>query len=525
MGCEGGRGDFSSRVKNRGSSFSMGRYFSLSVKIAATAGLLAALNLPGAVAADDAAPAVTNIPASTISVDNLKRVPKDVVTELILDASGSMKQKLGQRTKLYQAKRVMRAFMTQAQNDNMVLGLRVYGLQEKNCKDSKLVYGFGEKGADAVDAAMEEINPKGYGKTPLEFSLRAAADDLKKHPDKPKRIILVTDGMDTCGGNPCKIAKELKQKYDIRIYVVGYALDPGEREQLKCLGGDGGGMWDANDIQGLLDALKDLSDQSKNLIVKSPDPLGTSVLYEVEPGKSPRKAGQFISSLGTHVDPGKHYEVRVLLEPEFVFRDVVVKPKEVKVLVVQGKGLVNIQFHDQLFAVTVLDEHGTPVMSFPSDVPTPVPAGFYKVRAVSPPFAEATIDDIKVVPGGKYEEKIKGFGVLQVDSDKAHGPGPFGYYVFDDQKKMDLGSYLTGVPLVLPESRYIIKTVGNALLKNVYPDVSGIRHLPIPPPGQTVTFERREKPDKDEPKGPKMLDELSPGQVEQHLKGMENQGK
>jgi hypothetical protein len=169
-----------------------------------------------------------------------------------------------------------------------------------------------------------------------------------------------------------------------------------------------------------------------------------------------------------------------------------------------------------------LDEKGTPVVSFPSDVPTQVPSGFYKVRATSPPFAEGVIDDISVAPNGKYEEKLKGFGALQLDSDKSSGPGPFGMYVFDDIKKKDLGSYLTGSPVVLALGRYVIKTVGNAMLRNVYPEPDSVRHLPIPPPGQTVSFARREKADEREPKGPAFLDQMTPEQIKDHVQKLQD---
>ena len=459
---------------------------------------------------------------NVLELPNLKAAPKDIVTELILDASGSMKQKVHQRTKLFQAKRVLRAFMVQAQNESMMLGLRVFGLKEKDCKSSDLVYDFGQQGADAIDAAMQATNPKGYGKTPLEYSLRLAEKDLLKHPDKPKRIILVSDGIDTCGGDPCKIAKELQEKLDIRIFVVGYGLSPEEHEKLKCLTDGGGDFFDENDLQGLIDALKSLQDHDKNLIVKSPDPLGVSELYEVLPDKPPHKVGSFISSLGTHVEPNKEYQVRVLLKPVYTFEKVIVAPKEVKILVVNGLGTVTIGFKDQLFSITLLDEHGTPVKSFPSDVATKVPVGSYKVQATSPPFADTMIDDIEVTPGGNYEEKIAGFGAIQLDPPSERAFGPYGYYVFDDIKKKDLGSYLTGVPLVLQDGRYLIKTVGNAILKNVYPAISDVLHIPIPPPGQIVTFTRREKPDENEPKGPVFLHEMSVQKLQEHLKGLEN---
>src|SRR6185436_1424125 len=79
-------------------------------------------------------------------------------TELILDASGSMKAKLGGKIKLVQAKRVLHAYMQQAIQENVRLGLRIYGLQEKNCMDSQLLLKFGETGMDAVDRALDNVN-------------------------------------------------------------------------------------------------------------------------------------------------------------------------------------------------------------------------------------------------------------------------------------------------------------------------------------------------------------------------------
>lgn len=60
------------------------------------------------------------------------------------------------------------------------------------------------------------------GRTPLNDSMEAAIDDLKKY-DGPKRIVIFTDGKETCGGDPCKLAKKVEQnpKLDIKIFVVG----------------------------------------------------------------------------------------------------------------------------------------------------------------------------------------------------------------------------------------------------------------------------------------------------------------
>ncbi len=435
----------------------------------------------------------------------LEQLSPETVTELIFDASGSMKGKIQSRTKLFQAKRVLKSFMVQARNDRMNLGLRVYGQKEKDCKDSQLALPFKDVGEEAIDAALEKIDPKGYGKTPLELSLRKAGEDLAKFPNRPKRIIVVTDGLETCGGDPCKAAAELKKKHDVKIFVVAYSLNDKERKQLACLADQtGGAVFDATDTSSLANAMKELSDKGKNVFVKSPDPLGFSTAYLLLPGGKKKKVGTFVSPIGIRLEPNVAHEIVVELTPPFRFPNVVVAPNEKKTLVVKGKGEINIKFGSQLFAITLLNEAGKAVISFPSDVRTKVETGFYKIKALSPPFSEVIIDDIRVVPNGYYEEEIKGFGIVQIDvpAKYGHGPGPFGMYVFDDLTKRDIGSYFTDLPSVLPTGRYTIKSVGNAIVKNVYPESLRPMKIELPPPGQTLTLGRKEKLDQQlEPKG------------------------
>lgn len=414
--------------------------------------------------------------------------PKDVVTELILDASGSMKQKLHQRTKLLQAKRVLRSFMLESANENRIFGLRVYGQKEKDCKDSKLALKFGDTHADAIESELVQIDPPGYGKTPLAFSLEQAAKDLAAYPGKSKRVIVVTDGTETCGGDPCRIAAKLKASSDIKIYVVGYTVNEAERRQLSCLSDlTGGKYFDAQDAHSLIQALGDVDRGTKNLFVKSPEPLGMSVLWKMDKAGHRSRVAEFVSSFGTQAEPEVTYEVVVALKPNYRFTGIKLAKGEKRTLVVGGKGTLHFQFMRGLFTLSVLNEQGKAVAVFPSDEPTEVPVGHYKIKASSPPFAEAVIDDVTVAPGGLYEESIKGFGAIQIDEGAA-GIGPFGIYVFDDRKKLDLGSYLTGMPLVLPFGRYTIKSVGNALLKNVYPERTEMRHYPLPEAGKTITF-------------------------------------
>ena len=231
-----------------------------------------------------------------------------------------------------------------------------------------------------------------------------------------------------------------------------------------------------------------------------------------------------------HAEPGLEYEVVVKLKPPFKFEHVKLAPNEKRTLTVTGNGTVEIQFMDQLH------HRGAQRGRQGGQL---VPLGYADVRsdrALQDPrgggaVSETTIDDIMVAPNGTYTEKIHGFGTLQINTPD-RGLGPFGMYVFDDHKKQDIGSYLTALPMVMPMGRYTLKSVGNSILKNVYPDPAKVLQIPLPPAGRTVTFARKEdkqeiaKEDKENggDKGPVMLDSLTPEQIKQHLEEQEKNG-
>jgi len=49
-------------------------------------------------------------------------------------------------------------------------------------------------------------------------------------------VVLVSDGIETCGGYPCQTAGQLKTKgVDVIIHVVGFDVDQKAAEQLACI--------------------------------------------------------------------------------------------------------------------------------------------------------------------------------------------------------------------------------------------------------------------------------------------------
>jgi Ca-activated chloride channel family protein len=181
---------------------------------------------------------------------------------VVLDASGSMSDKLADGgTKMDVAKQAVHTLVNQVA-DGARLGLTVYGPpgegRSARCENVRVVREVGPVDRDALNAAVDDIKPR--GDTPIGQSLRTAASALPS--DGPRSIVLVSDGQDTCAPpDPCEVADELaKQGVDLRIHVVGFDVDDRARQELTCIAQAGGGRYvDARDAGSLTEALNQLA--------------------------------------------------------------------------------------------------------------------------------------------------------------------------------------------------------------------------------------------------------------------------
>lgn len=161
--------------------------------------------------------------------------------ELILDASGSMKATLpGGQSRIDAAKDAVEKLVSGLPG-SMRLALRAYGHQSptsaKNCKDIQLLSGFRpvEQGRAEIVAIARGLKAQGY--TPITLALELAANNLKTESAAGSRmVILVSDGKETCAGDPCAVAKALAAA-DARLVVhtIGFAVDVAARYQLQCI--------------------------------------------------------------------------------------------------------------------------------------------------------------------------------------------------------------------------------------------------------------------------------------------------
>lgn len=155
---------------------------------------------------------------------------------IILDASGSMATKTGDgETRLEAAKQAIRQFV-QTLPSNKAVALRVYGSSRwAGCQSGRLFVPMGLNNKIRMDKALNEVIA--YGPTPISLNLiRAINDDFLALPGK-RKIILISDGAETCQSDPCGVAVDMvRNSVQVNIDVVGFGqLEYPDIKQLRCI--------------------------------------------------------------------------------------------------------------------------------------------------------------------------------------------------------------------------------------------------------------------------------------------------
>jgi len=177
---------------------------------------------------------------------------KTVNVELILDSSGSMAEQLDSgQTRIDAAKQVLTDVINELpEQPNINVGFRVYGHKGNNteagksesCRSTELKVPI--KGVDkkALQAQVDAYQPVGW--TPLSLSLRESGKDFPAADDNTvNAVVLVTDGLETCGGDPCSASRQIKTGTSaITTHVIGFALDETEQANLQCIVDESGGL-------------------------------------------------------------------------------------------------------------------------------------------------------------------------------------------------------------------------------------------------------------------------------------------
>ena len=125
------------------------------------------------------------------------------------------------------------------QLNNVQLALRVYGHQSpvppQDCHDTRLEVPFGPHNSLAIKQKLRFITPRGT--TPIAYSLEQAANDFEECENCRNIIILITDGIEACEGDPCAVSDMLQRKgIVLKPFVIGIGMDEDLSQTFDCMG-------------------------------------------------------------------------------------------------------------------------------------------------------------------------------------------------------------------------------------------------------------------------------------------------
>lgn len=183
--------------------------------------------------------------ASTVENHN-----EDVRVTILLDASGSMVRKVDGERKFDLAKQEVFKF-AQSLPENAKIRMSLFGSEGNNknsgkaqsCEVIRGVYGVQPYEKQSFENSLNGLGPNGW--TPIARALESAKQtDEQLHQGTKHIVYLITDGEETCGGDPVKVAKELHQsKGSTVVNVIGLDFNAGYEGQLKQVAEAGKGHY------------------------------------------------------------------------------------------------------------------------------------------------------------------------------------------------------------------------------------------------------------------------------------------
>lgn len=200
--------------------------------------------------------------------------------EIVLDVSGSMRSSLGSEVKIEAAKSAIRQTVAGIP-DGSVVALRYYGhrvaqeRKDESCKDTELVVQFQPLDKLRFLGALDKAVPR--GQTPIAYALQQAAQDFGAPSDEERAMILVSDGIETCGGDPLATVRELTAKgFKVKVHTIGFDVDAAARAQLEAISGaTGGEYFDARSASALAETLGKLT--QRVLLIKRDSVFGEEI--------------------------------------------------------------------------------------------------------------------------------------------------------------------------------------------------------------------------------------------------------
>jgi Ca-activated chloride channel homolog len=161
----------------------------------------------------------------------------------IFDCSFSMYSTwVGDESRMDIAKRLLASFMDSLKTvPDLEIAFRCYGHQtvytQHDCKDTRLEVPFAKPSVNAekIKTKIRTLMPTGT--TPIAYTLEQCAPDFTPCDNCKNVIVLITDGVEECDGDPCAISLGLqKNKVFLRPFIVGISDIGKFVDAFSCMG-------------------------------------------------------------------------------------------------------------------------------------------------------------------------------------------------------------------------------------------------------------------------------------------------
>ncbi|MEW6772869.1 MAG: vWA domain-containing protein [Bacteroidota bacterium] len=285
----------------------------------------------------------------------------------IFDDSYSMYAPWNTEPKINVAKRVMGKLMDSIQSiPDLQIALRCYGHTTffqpvRNCKDSKLEVPFADASFNAskIKSFIQKLEPKGT--TPIAYSIAQSEKDFTECNNCRNIIILITDGIEECEGNPCEVSALLQKKgIFVRPFVIGIGLDMKFADALGCMGK----FIDVSNEQNFYPALKNVLTEALtrttvqvNLLDINKKPTETDVVMSFYDSKNGQLKYNFVHTINNYgkpdtlvIDPDIEYDIEVHTIPKVLKKNISIEKGKHNIISIDApQGYLNLQIDGNIY--------------------------------------------------------------------------------------------------------------------------------------------------------------------------------
>ncbi|TLP44968.1 VWA domain-containing protein [Cohaesibacter sp. CAU 1516] len=201
--------------------------------------------------------AATAITALSLQAGAAQALQKNVL--FVIDSSNSMWGQVDGTPKIDIAKQALVDLVKKMPQETK-MGLVAYGHRFNHklndCDDMELVSSVGSVNNETIQDSLAVIKPN--GQTPIANTLMEIGNWLQPNLEEDNTVVLVSDGLESCDGDPCAAAASLnKAGIATSIHVVGFDLNNDQRSGIQCIADNGNGQYfDAKDNDGLVKAFE-----------------------------------------------------------------------------------------------------------------------------------------------------------------------------------------------------------------------------------------------------------------------------